>query len=307
MRSLLKRHYDRLLLSLVTVALVTSLGWFWCAQWDVRRIRGLPVAIRSSTLDYQSEVLPVPDAHYEPWPKPAVQSAGGGWLYELFTPPSVFYNQRSESFTVTPPSDAIETNSSFNLELLAVKRELYRLQLAGYFGGPGAYTVAFTSPGKSAVLLAREGEEIEGFGIRLKHFSVGSVLLEHRDNWPVNEVAAFADLIDERAGITVTLDSRWPTYTDAPVATVKIASETGASRQAHEGDEFSDSGSIYRIEHIRFDPAEVVVTRRRLGVSTVDTGTLRPVAGQPKLYDRHADDSKYFSSRPATGLATNAK
>lgn len=307
MRRVFPDHYDRWLLGLIVAAVATSLGWFWRAQADVRRIRALPVTGRWTIDGYKPVDLRVGAAVYEPWAKPAVQSAGTGWLYEIFTPPVVFYHKPSAAFTVMPPLESAEATSSFNLELLGVKPELYRLQLAGYFGEPGAYTAVFTSAGVPGALRARAGEELDELGITLKSFSVRRVALDPADEWPVDEVAAFAELVDGLSGSTVILDSRRQKFTDASLAIIKLPASDGIAREVHEGDLFSDHDFTYSIAHIQRDPAEVVVSRHQSGAAFTETRILRPAPADNAETASQGHDSKNTFHRPATGIATNKK
>ena len=50
-------YYDRLLVGFALVALIVSVGWFWQAQGEVRRIRAQPVVVRLSNSAYQPAVL----------------------------------------------------------------------------------------------------------------------------------------------------------------------------------------------------------------------------------------------------------
>ncbi len=301
-------YYDRLLVGFALVALIVSVGWFWQAQGEVRRIRAQPVAVRLSNSAYQPVVLRPAAPASERWAKPTAQAAGAGWVYELFTPPVVFYHQKSATFTVIPPLDSTETNAPFTLELVSVKRELYRLQLAGYFGEPGAYTVVFTNPNAPGTVRAREGERLVDLGVLIKQFSVTRVALERQGASTGFEVAAQVELLDKHTGAAVMLDSRSQKFTEAPVALVRFSASTGSSNRAvREGEEFSDRGYIYRIERINPVPAEVTVTRTQPGVALSETKILHPSIDTSAPRKALAQDSTHSLPRLATGLVTKEK
>lgn len=241
--------------------------------------------------------------------KPASQSTGAGWLYELFTPPMVFYNSESASFTVMPPLDSITANTPFDLELLGVRQEPYRLQLVGYFGERGAYTAIFTALNQPGILRARGGERLEKIGVTLKSFSVNHVRsgAPAKESPAIDEIAAFAELIDHDTGKLVLFDSRTPTFNDTAIAVMRSPAHADVSREVRAGGMFFDGRYTYRIESVQFAPPEVVVSRHEADAPVSETMTLRPAVGDGTEATKHAGNSKNLFPRPATGLATTVK
>ena len=108
------------------------------------------------------------------WAPPAVDGNRGG---DLFDPVGELLaksgnRQLREAAKATAPN---------GFELLEIKREPYRLQLAGYYGAPGGYTAAFVSPGSPDTWLAREGHRFEALGLILKEFALKKVRTEKGD------------------------------------------------------------------------------------------------------------------------------
>lgn len=236
----------------------------------------------AGTSAWSTPSSPPPVAAPVTWRKPSPQSSGPGWVYEVFTPPAVYYNRVARSFSVTPPGTRGEGAAAFGLELLTVRRELFRLQLAGYFGGPDNWLVAFTAPGSPETLLARPGRRFEALGLTLQSFAERKVEVARVAGRPVHEVAAFAVLRDERSGAEVVLDSRAPTFTAASVAVVRAApGEARDGLEVREGDTLTHAGATYRIERIQLDPPEVVVSRLEAGLPVPETVILRPVPAAP--------------------------
>jgi hypothetical protein len=277
MNQLLKTNYDKILVALAVAVLAVSCLWQWQQQPFLRRLRSQSVAPQLAGVLYELANLRLPDATAAVWSKPPSQSHGSGWLYEVFTPPVIYYNTLAKSFTVTPPLYQADAVTPFGLELLAVKQEQYRLQLVGYFGGPGDYLAAFVSPNNPETLLAREGRRFDALGLTLKSFDVKKVLVEHNDPWPVYDVAALAILRDDKGGADVVLDSRARKFTDTPVAVLKLLTGDARPRELHEGDTFADDKSTYRVERIQLDPPEVVVARQTPGLPVPETRVLHPV------------------------------
>src|SRR5438876_1315451 len=89
----------------------------------------------------------------ELWSPPPAQRGGTRWVYDVFTPPEIFYDARLRAFSVTPPTTAIARDEQggspgvaaapMNIQLVGVKRALFRLQLIGFVGTDGGYLGLF--------------------------------------------------------------------------------------------------------------------------------------------------------------------
>ncbi len=281
----LRDHTDKLALLGAAALLAAGAGWSWRERPVLASVARTPVVPELTGAAHTPANQPTLARKAVNWRKPAAQSGGAesgrgggpGWVYEVFTPPIVYYNTLARSFSVTPPSYADGGAAAFGLELLDVKRELYRLQLAGYFGGPGDYLAAFVSPLTPETLLGREGRRFEELGLILRSFEVKKIVVDHLDAQPVYDVAAFATVHDEQGGTDVVLDSRSRKHTDTPLAVLRLTlGGAPAPREVHEGDSLSDGIATYRVERIQLDPPEVVVAKHTPGLPFPETVILRP-------------------------------
>lgn len=306
MSELFKIQYEKLLFAVCAALLVGSGGWMWSHQAEWARLRQLSTTVELPTAAYVTSTLVLPEATTALWPKPAAQSAGSGWFYEVFTPPVIYYNPLARSFTVSPPLNLADGGTPFGLELLEVKLEPYRLQLVGYFGEPGDYLAAFVSANQSETLLARSGRRFEQLGITLKSFDVRKVEVAHTDPSPVYDVAALAVLVDEKSGAEVVLDSRIRKLTDTPLAVMRAPAGNVRPRTLHEGDTFSDDTGTYRIERIQLDPPEVVVARQTEGLPVPETRVLRPVGKEGGQVAGMSPPTRIFPAPPKSALAAAA-
>lgn len=302
----LQAHYEKLLVAAAVAAVLAGAAWAWRASPGLRAVQAEAVQPALAGKAYAPAALRKHVLEAAAWPKPAPQSAGSGWLYEVFTPPVIYYNAAARSFAVTPPgADAPVGAGEFGLKLLAVKFEPYRLQLAGYFGSPDDYLAAFVATGSPETVLARTGRRFEQLGLTLTGFEVKKVVVSHDDPWPVYDVAALATLHDERTGEQVVLDSRQRKLTDTPLAVFQPAAAGGRPRELHEGDTFVEEGATYRVERIQVEPAEVVVARVVPGLPVPDRRVLHPTADAGgKLAGRVAPKSLSAPSHPR-GVANN--
>lgn len=284
-------------------ALAASGALWWGMNRDkIETLRRQPVSASIDGAAYARVELPVPAPVAKTWPKPAAQSHGSGWLYEVFTPPVIYYHAGAKSFAVTPPLQEGGAQLAFGLELLDVQRELYRLQLVGYVGRPGDYVAAFVSPKVPDTLLARSGRRFDELGLAFAGIDVRKVNVSDDPAMPAYEVAAFAMVRDLATGEEVTLDSRQRKFTDTPLALLRLGASTKL-REARVGDVFQDQGVSYRIERIQLDPPEVVVARTVEGLPYPETRVLTPA---PKIAGQTPKPTPRFPQKPERGVAAAA-
>lgn len=272
------------------VAVVAALIWWWQEQSGLRRLRAERVGVTLQGAAYARAPLPQLEGTVRSWSEPGPQSAGRDWIYELFTPPVIYYHATENRFTVTPSvSVAEKSRQPFGLELLSVRREPFRLQLVGYVGAPGDYIGTFVSTEIPQTLLGRAGTRFVPLGLVLKSVEIRRVNLAPSDAAPVYGVVGFAVLHDERSGAEVTLNTRQPNYTDAPVAVLRAVAEAdGQPRVLREGDTIEQTGASFRIERIQFDPPEVVVGKTTAGLPYPEMHVLKPAAAADTSASRAA-------------------
>ena len=190
------------------------------------------------------------------------------WRGDLFNPPDV----------ERPSPQIVGIANGVGCELLAVKREPYRLQLAGYFGAPGDYTATFVSPGSPAALQARVGHRFESLGLTLKSFALKRREAERNSGVPDFELTACAEIWDERRQEAVILVGHELLLTDTPLAILRFGPSSTRPGEFRVGDAFRDGRGDCRIEDIRLDPAEVVILREQSGHMTPERIVLKPIA-----------------------------
>lgn len=271
----LRLPVEKFVLGAACALAVGAGAWAWQQQAGLRALRAQPEAAALTGAAYARAEFAAPARAPKAWGKPAPQSQGGGWIYEIFTPPVIYYHASARAFSVTPPSAFQDSALAFGLELLDVRRELYRLQLMGYLGSAQDYLAAFVSPQLPETLLARPGRRFEELGLTLRDFAVRKVNVAAPGELPVYDIAAFAVLQDERTGEEITLDNRARRFTDTPLAVLRLGAQA-KPREVREGDEFTENDATYRIDRIQLDPPEVVVAKQVPGLPFPELRVLKP-------------------------------
>lgn len=216
------------------------------------------------------------------WETPPGDSAGGDPGYGLFDPPDYPGRVPVPSLGGAPLPPLAGSPVGPGLELLAVKREPYRLQLVGYYGAPGDYTVAFVSPGSPETWRVREGHRFGSLGLVLNSFSLLKCATKNQDGPPGYEMTACARLWDERTQEPVLLLGSEPLLTDSPLAIFRFGPAPARAREFRPGESFQDGAAACRIESIQLDPAEVVITRQEPGAGPSQRQVLHPADSHKK-------------------------
>jgi len=172
---------------------------------------------------------------FAPWAPPRAQSAGREWIFEVFTPPIVYFDPETGEFTVEPPLPP-EPAPVFGLDLIAVERVPYRLQYVGYHGEPGRYWVELHDLEDDAYYRGRTGDRFEDGEFSLLRFTVENRRVRPEDRpWATPYLETFVEALveDGRLGQTVTIGPE-PRYLPEPIAIVATLDGANVRRFADE-------------------------------------------------------------------------
>ncbi len=297
-----KIHGESIAFATAITVLAASVAWGAWSRGEIKHLRAAPVALHFAKSDYVPATWPASETKPAVWQNPVPQSSGVGWVYELFTPPTVYFNPKTGQFAVIPPSEAVKTPGKFDITLIDVHRELFRVQLAGYFGEPSSYTAVFNQTGLPGTVFAKEGMALPGLELFLLKFFVTRVSPAAHDH-DVPALIAIAELRDERSGEIVTLGIGEPKFAGEPVATIRAGTENTPLRNVRTGDVLTDEKSIYRVTRINYEPAELTIAHENSTGSLLETKVLHPAATELTVAALPSSDSPQFPHRPATGFS----
>ncbi len=126
----MKGFYDKIILTVGVLALAGS-GAYYATAMKVEA--GGAQAQSPVGADFASLEAKQTTAEFSDWSDPEAQDPEGRELYDVFTPPKIWWNAEEEVFIFEPPGDPLPARPSFGLALLEVSQELYRIQLEAYF------------------------------------------------------------------------------------------------------------------------------------------------------------------------------
>lgn len=258
----------------VVLALALIAGSVWLVLGSRKAMRALSTPALSGGA-YQAGSLTLPDAATSAkWSAPKAQARGPEWVYDVFTPPEIFYDPDKQTFSVKsqlPP--AVEkpvVAPDSEPTLLAVRRADFPLQLLGYLGEGKDALGLFENRISSETLLLRAGDRVADLGLTIAEFRVERVAIEIPDSMTVYEPQAMAVARDVNGG-NVVLRQGLVTPGEGLIARIETSAGT---LDLAEGDEFAHGATKYKIQKIRLAPASVDVTKDSPSTSAGETITL---------------------------------
>lgn len=258
---MIRKNYDKILLGVALVVLLVVFV-FSAFRPEVRPITDfvdIPRLHEGNTF----QVSPPPEVEIQlvEWERPGPQSAGPHWLYDVFTPPEIFYNAITQEFTVIPPGGPVEEDD-FGIGLVDIREELYRVQLLGYVGRQGDFLINLENVETGELVLAREGREYPELGITVRSFKVERQQVRHEGRTDVFEEVARIVIFDHRLERELELRSDTRLRDDRPTAIFRRTGDSGDEIRAHEGDSFDVGEYNFLVESIDPPVATVVRTSR---------------------------------------------
>lgn len=238
------------------------------------------------------------------WEPARNQSRGENWVFDVFTPPVIYYDSNSREFAVTPPSmqnkDAGDNYwAAFEVELLEVRLRPYKLQLVGYAGEKGSYLAYFENTDTGALVLLEVGQEDADLGVRLTSFQEQTIRITNEDDTPVVQNVGVARLADYASGQEVNLTNLETKMFSELEARMRIL-PAGAIRNVKVGTRLDFAEGYYLIEDLSAQPEEAMVTKISKDGARRVSRTLTPASSSDGFNDsqRSSEPLSPFAIRP---------
>lgn len=185
----MKAVYDKLLFILALLILAGSVTYFFfVAQSDSAEQRGDKILSQAPKgASYVVIDAPQFERNEIPWPAPYPQDADGNWLFDVFTPPRIYWDRVASQFVSEPWQPPLQA-PPFALELIAMDQELFRIQMEAYFanasGKPEDAILQFIDTesetsfrGNVGTVFENQKLRVDGFEVDRKFNPDGSVLM----------------------------------------------------------------------------------------------------------------------------------
>jgi hypothetical protein len=238
---------------------MVSTGWFGGKEQERERLRRpiRPDSARANAADQPGN----PDEPGEwaaTWPEPEAQPRGPEWVYDVFTPPEIYYDDEAGEFAVTMRADeaeAAEPEGAAGLELVAVQRALFPLQLFGYVGGERHVVGSFENVRTGEVWLAGAGRELPGMNLMIVEFTVQRRSGRGAAGTGSEAAVATAVVREGSTGRLTTLTTGERAFTDELVAVVALDEDGEETRhELRQGEAVEVNGETFTADQLQRDP-----------------------------------------------------
>ena len=262
-------RYEQLLVGVALASLIASAAWF----------TRLPARIREP-LESAPSVRPAyPSIHYvehlrapSSWEPPSGQRTSQEWIYEVFTPPTIFYDAGTNAFTVQPPSTTMLQHEKpeepavrdelSSIQLIAVGHPLFRIQLIGFCKTEQDSLGLFENTETSETFVGRSGEHFDSLHLVIEALRIDPQPVRLEESMTTLQLRATACIRDERTGATVELTTQGRCHAGKIRAIVALMGPEENRHEIGEGDLLDVAGSSYEVREIRLTPPSVELRRR---------------------------------------------
>jgi hypothetical protein len=270
---------DTLFLAIGGLAVVGAGIWAFVQQSTIDSFRTPPVA-PASGIRHEPSVIAVSSPESRRWAPAPSQTAGPLWIYDVFTPPKIYYNTQSRQFTVVPPPPpggeeertVVQQPVEFGLELVKVEQPLFRLQLVGYVGEGEQARGNFLNVETGAVVFGTTGRKFPEIGIEIIRFAAERRVVQQPGGTTLVFVEATALVRDTRSGEEIKLDTQNRVPAGPPAVTLR--DKDGVERTVRSGEKITLGDFTYTVGALTVEPPSAVVTKEGGTLTEPETKTL---------------------------------
>ena len=263
------RTSELCLVALSALCPLASATWFGCFADRAPIVIGAPARI-SLTADPEKPFADdVSAGRVLSWLPPKPQSRSDEWIYDVFTPPEIFYDAGLKQFAVIPPrvagehADGVgESEPPPELLLVSVERPLFRLQLVGFFQSGSATFGLFENCLTTETFLANDGKALPQLGLEILDIQVQPQAVTSDGPAGASQALGWAVIRDQRTGETTRLSSAERSLSPRARARVVTSGEVETEHDVGDGDVIELGGATYEVARIQLLPPEVVIARR---------------------------------------------
>lgn len=208
----MNKFYDKIVLAVALLVLLGSVGFYFLRtgnqSYDVEGLLSKSPSGGAYQWISKPDIINADSS----WPEPVAQDPEGQWVYDVFTPPKIWWDSKTESFVAVSPFLPVAPKPPFGLQLTRIERPLYRIQLDAYFQRPEGSVMLLRDVESGESLRGREGDVFEEQAFEIKSFKVERVATEDGGITQVPSVTIF----DRRINKDVVISSE-PLYLEGQI------------------------------------------------------------------------------------------
>lgn len=272
---------DTVFLAIGGVLALGACAWAFLQQSDISELKA-PVSAPMGGSGYEATSFTVVSPETRSWASPKPQSAGEKWLYDVFTPPKIYYNVQTKKFVVEPPTFVVVERVegpgevvapvTFGLELVKVEQPLFRLQLVGYIGEGSSARGTFENQRTKQIIFGTTGKKLPDLNLEIVNFSAERRRTRVAGETELVETISSATVRDTETGVETKLDVKYRTP-EGPLHVV-LKLDDGTERSLPSGATVSIGSYSYLIGEIDAAIPSVVVTKSGGDLEAPETKTL---------------------------------
>lgn len=293
------KSQDKILFGAALLLLLASAGWMALQGPKLSQLNDSNV-VNPTSSDYVAAGIDAPAVATKTWPKAGAQSSGAEWVYDVFTPPEIYYDTVSKKFSVTPPivlPPGPEVVVPFGVELVQIKPDAFKLQLVGYIGSEGDYRGTFENTVSGETVIGRAGKVIPSLGLTIKSFEVKKIKITSKESMDTYVTEAIAVVVDTKTGDQVTLTNKQRSISGEPFAVLKVdGSDQPVPYRA--GATFQVGEAKYTVVTVTAEPPSAQVRKESSDLKEPIIKTLTPFVPVAPLPDSPAAEPQ--KPAPAT-------
>lgn len=285
----MKSYYDKIILALGLIALIAGCAFYFLKSGEVTTDVDQLMSAQPTGAAYRPVTSPTVTVDVPVWHDPSAQDSAGLELYDIFTPPKIFWNPLEQRLTFEPPV-APPPPTPFGLALVNIDREMFRIQLEAYFdspsGDPADTLIQFYNTRLNESVRGKVGEEFPEHGFRIVSFKVDRIIEETEDSTVIRRVpiAVIFDTQEDGRQIELTTESRL--FIEGKIEITMRTQDPYAPEEftwEQVGDTYRVDDALFTLQDFNFDNQTVRVEKQAPyletpAIRTLDKRTPRPAA-----------------------------
>ncbi len=269
----MKFRSDIVIFNLALLLMGLSALWFYSASESLHRRRTADLTPPSPSKVYSpTNPEAIPPNEFS-WEEPPPQSWDEKAIFEIFSPPKIYYNRDANTFVLDPPLKSSENQKDFGLALVALSRLPYRLQYRGFAGQEGDYHILLRNQETGAYLRVRAGDVLAEEGVSIISFEVDRRMANEPEGSPVLHQTVRLQLFDARLGEKITLgpDIR---YRPQNRATFRTTGPNPETFTLETGKTYLAGGMTYLLGEVEFERKSARVQKKNQAAGIPEWRTL---------------------------------
>lgn len=296
------KSQDKILCGAALLLLLASAGWTLLQNSKLEALRN-SAANNASPSAYVPAGIDAPRVSTKTWPVAPSQTRGAEWIYDVFTPPEIYYSETTKQFSVTipEPPEPPTPPKPFGLSLVSIKQDAFRLQLVGYIGGEGDYRGTFEDTVSGETGVGRTGKVFPKLGLTIKSFEVKRNIIKSKESMDVYDTVATAIVVDSKTGEETTLTNKTRLIKGTPFAVLKVGEAT-ETVEHKAGEKFTVGDVTYTVVNVTGEPPSAEITKTAPDMKVPLTKTLTPAAPVDPVPASPVAPEQPAAPAPANGL-----